>query len=356
MSDWPPDHRREIHDRLDSTNAEAVRRAASDPGPVWILARAQTAARGRRGRAWATGEGDFAATLLMTPEGGPATAALRSFVAALALRQALAELTGRPALFSLKWPNDVLLSGAKLAGILLETAGPPFRLVIGFGVNLAGAPDPRQLEETAMPPTSLAAATGRTVAPEALLDRLAPAFAHWEGRLATEGFAPVRAAWLGHAAGLGGTVTARMPRQTLSGRFETVDASGALVLATAAGRIAIPAAEIHFGDPADPPAPPGDVPPTDPPAPAPDFPPGEPPAPGDPDLPPGPGAPEGPDVPPEEPPVQDPPAPDTPIEHPPVEDPPGPDVPGEIPPQPPTELPPGGPTEIPQQVAHAARR
>jgi BirA family transcriptional regulator, biotin operon repressor / biotin---[acetyl-CoA-carboxylase] ligase len=343
MSDWPDDHRREVHDRLDSTNAEALRRVAGDPGPLWILARAQTAARGRRGRAWMTGEGDFAATLLMTPPGGPATAALRSFAAALALREALAELTGAPGLFSLKWPNDVLLSGAKLAGILLETAGPPLRLAVGFGVNLARAPDPRQLEDIAMTPISLAAATGRTVAPEALLDRLAPAFARWEARLAIEGFAPVRVAWLAHAAGLGGPVTARMPGRTLSGRFETIDATGALVLATAAGPVAVPAAEIHFGDPADPPAPP------------PDGPPGEPPAPGDPDLPPGPGSPEGPDVPTEEPPVQDPTAPDTPIENPPVEDPSGPDVPGEVPPLPPTELPPGGPPEIPQQVAHAAR-
>jgi BirA family transcriptional regulator, biotin operon repressor / biotin---[acetyl-CoA-carboxylase] ligase len=343
MSDWPQGCRREIHDRLDSTNAEALRRAAADAGPLWILARAQTAARGRRGRPWAKGEGDFAATLLMTPPGGPATAALRSFAAALALREALAELTGRPERFSLKWPNDVLLSGAKLAGILLETAGPPLRLAIGFGVNLARAPDPRQLEETAMPPISLAAATGRTHAPEALLDRLAPAFARWEARLATEGFAPVRAEWLAHAAGLGGPVTARMPGRTLAGRFETIDATGALVLATASGPVAVPAAEIHFGDPADPPAPP------------PDGPPGAPPTPGDPDLPPGPGSPEGPDLPPEEPPVQDPPAPDTPPENPPVYDPPAPDVPGEIPPQPPTELPPSGPPEIPQQVSHAAR-
>jgi BirA family transcriptional regulator, biotin operon repressor / biotin---[acetyl-CoA-carboxylase] ligase len=343
MSDWPAGHRREVHDRLDSTNAEALRRATCDAGPLWILARAQTAARGRRGRPWATGQGDFAATLLMSPRGGPGTAALRSFVAALALREALVELTGQPALFSLKWPNDVLLAGAKLAGILLETAGQPLRLAIGFGVNLARAPDPRQLEETAMPPISLAAATGRMHAPEALLNRLAPAFARWEARLAVDGFAPVRAAWLAHAAGLGGPVTARMPGRVLTGRFETIDAGGALVVATPSGPVAVPAAEIHLGDPADPPAPP------------PDGPPGAPPTPGDPDRPPEPGMPEGPDLPPEQPPMQDPPAPDTPPENPPVYDPPGPGAPGEIPPQPPTELPPGGPPEIPQQVSHAAR-
>jgi BirA family transcriptional regulator, biotin operon repressor / biotin---[acetyl-CoA-carboxylase] ligase len=185
MEPWPAGVGREVHATLDSTNAEALRRAATTPGPLWILALEQSAARGRRGRAWTTGRGNFAATLLMTPSGGPREAALRSFVAALALHEVLTGLVGAAGRFSLKWPNDVLVDGGKLAGILLETAGPPLRLAVGFGVNLVEAPVdlPPEAERAA----SLADATGHRLAPEALLDALAPAFARWEARLVAEG-------------------------------------------------------------------------------------------------------------------------------------------------------------------------
>lgn len=251
---WPDGYGRSVHDRLDSTNAEALRRAAAgEVGPAWILARAQSAARGRRGRAWSSPEGAFAASLLMRPGGTPAEAALRSFVAALALHDAFAGATGQAGRFALKWPNDVLLDGRKLAGILLETGGPPegpLALVVGIGVNLAASPEAGALEPGALPPTSLAAA-GEIIGPEAFLDLLAPAFAAWEARLALEGFAPVRAAWLARAARLGAPIVARTPTRRVEGRFETIDPGGALVIATAAGREALPAAEVHFpGDPA----------------------------------------------------------------------------------------------------------
>lgn len=251
---WPDGYGRTILERTDSTNAEALRRAAAgEAGPVWLLARSQTAARGRRGRAWASPEGAFAASLLMRPGGTPGAAALRSFVAALATHDALAAVAGQPGRLALKWPNDVLLDGRKLAGILLETGGAPggpMALVIGIGVNLAAAPDAAALEPGATPPTSLAAA-GVAIAPEPFLDLLAAAFANWEGRLAAEGFAPVRAAWLARAARLGEPIEARLPGRSVSGRFETIDDSGALVIATAAGRETLPAAEVHFpGEPA----------------------------------------------------------------------------------------------------------
>lgn len=250
MAPWPAGTGREVVDALDSTNAEALRRAAQgETGPLWILARRQLAGRGRRGRTWASPPGNFAASLLFAPPGGPAAAAMRSFVAALALRDALASCTGQPARFSMKWPNDVLLDGAKLAGILLETCGVPDRpaLAIGFGVNLAAAPEPETLEPGAMAPVALREASGLAVTPEAFLDLLAPAVAHWEARLCTEGFAPLRDAWLSAAARLGDEVTARLPDRSVTGRFETLDATGAIVLSTASGRVALPAADIHFG-------------------------------------------------------------------------------------------------------------
>jgi BirA family biotin operon repressor/biotin-[acetyl-CoA-carboxylase] ligase len=244
METWPAGVAREFHDELDSTNAEALRRAeAGGGGPLWILARRQTSARGRRGRAWAMAEGNFAATLLVRP--AESALALRSFVAALGLFDAMTAVTGRPELFALKWPNDVLLSGRKLAGILLE-GGAGGSLAIGIGVNLAAAPDPEALERGAVPPVSLREATGLVVGPEDFLDLLAPAVQAWEDRLVGEGFAPLRKAWLARATRLGEEITARLPHRALNGRFETLDDSGALVLATADGRVVLPAADIHF--------------------------------------------------------------------------------------------------------------
>lgn len=245
MSSWPEGVGREVHASLDSTNAEALRRAAAgEAGPLWIMAGEQTAARGRRGRPWASPAGNFGASLLMRP---PGDRALRSFVAALGLYDAMVALTGRPELFALKWPNDVLLSGGKLAGILLEAVNGG-ALVIGVGVNLADAPQVEALEPGAVRPVSLRGATGLSVAPEELLDQLAPAVAAWEDRLVDEGFAPLRTAWLKRATRIGEGITARLADRTLTGRFETIDATGALVLATDSGRVVLPAADITFAD------------------------------------------------------------------------------------------------------------
>ena len=180
--------------------------------------------------------------------------AQRSFVAALGLLDAMVAVTGRPELFALKWPNDVLLGGGKVAGILLETGGPagrPPALVIGIGVNLATAPEADALEPGAVAPASLRGATGIAIGPEDFLDLLAPAVDAWEERLADEGFAPLRAAWLARASRIGEEITARLPDRRLTGRFETIDAAGALVLATDAGRVVLPAAEIHFAGAGD---------------------------------------------------------------------------------------------------------
>ena len=249
MASWPPGVGREIHDRLDSTNAEGLRRAAlGERGPVWILAREQTAGRGRRGRAWASPEGAFAASLMLRPPTAP-EAALRSFTMALALHDAAAAFVPAGRL-SLKWPNDVLLDGRKLAGILLESQTAPdggVALVIGVGVNLALPPDGAALEAGALAPISLAAAAPEAPpTPEAFLDVLAPAFHAWDKRLVAEGFGPVREAWLARAARLGEPIIARLPDREVNGLFETVDPAGALVLATEAGRVTLPAAEVHF--------------------------------------------------------------------------------------------------------------
>lgn len=234
---------------VDSTNAFAASLAPGLTGPAWVIAGEQTAGRGRRGRHWVSPRGNFYGSLVMRPEGAPEQAALRSFAAALALHDACVALTGLPQAFALKWPNDVLLNGGKLAGILLESAGQGGRvahLVIGIGVNLIGAPAVTAVEPGAVPPVSLLGETGLRVTPEALLDHLAPAFARWEAAFQAQGFAPLRAAWLARAARLGERIRARTGTMTREGIFDTIDASGALVLNIDGRREAIPAAEVFF--------------------------------------------------------------------------------------------------------------
>jgi len=233
---------------VDSTNAEAARRAATLINPGWILAGVQTAGRGRRARVWSSPHGNFHATCSFRPDGPAARIALHSFAASLALRDALVALTDLPQAFALKWPNDVLLNGGKLAGILLESAGVGAgvsRLAIGFGVNLIGAPDPAHLDQDALRPVTLLAETGLRLSPETLLDHLAPAFAARAAQL-SDGFARIRADWLTHAARLGQPIRARTATQIRHGTFETIDDSGALILRTASGPLAIPAAEVFF--------------------------------------------------------------------------------------------------------------
>ena len=243
-ANWPEGVDRKVYASLDSTNSEAGRIAPDLARPTWILAQTQTDARGRRGRTWVSPEGNFAASLVMRGQGPMEHWALRSFVAALALAEALDGLTGRPELLALKWPNDVLLQGGKLAGILLETSG--VHLTIGIGVNLVAAPSVAEVEKHAVPPISLLGATGLRVTPEDLLTPLAARFAHHEAALVTYGFAPIRTAWLARAAKLGQPIRAQIGNTTEHGVFRDVDASGNLVLETTNGPRAIPAAEVHF--------------------------------------------------------------------------------------------------------------
>jgi BirA family biotin operon repressor/biotin-[acetyl-CoA-carboxylase] ligase len=246
---WPEGVARHALDTVDSTNAYALSLVPGLTGPAWVIAGEQTAGRGRRGRPWSSPRGNFYGSLVMRPEGRPETAALRSFIAALALYDACAGLTDLPGAFALKWPNDVLLNGGKLAGILLESGGAGGRvshLIIGIGVNLIGAPPVEAVEPGAVTPVSLLAETGLRITPERFLTHLAAAFALWETRFQAEGFAPIRAAWLDRAARRGERIRARTGTTERHGIFETIDDSGALVLNIDGRREAIPAAEVFF--------------------------------------------------------------------------------------------------------------
>lgn len=234
-------------DVVDSTMAEAARIAPDLTAPTWIIARHQTAARGRRGRVWEQPKGNFSATLIYKPLCTPQVAAQRSFMAANALHEALSMYIDRRAL-SLKWPNDVLLHGGKVAGILLETSGSgPFVdwLSVGIGVNLSYAPEN---VENAFPPVSLAGEGGEPVTPEEFLITLVDAYATQENKLEHFGFSRIRADWLKNAARIGENITAIQGTDVIQGVFSTIDQDGNLVLITAKGPRLITAADIYFGD------------------------------------------------------------------------------------------------------------
>ncbi|RYG90653.1 biotin--[acetyl-CoA-carboxylase] ligase [Loktanella sp. IMCC34160] len=243
---WPEGYDRLILDEVDSTMAEAARRVGLLDRPTWIMARRQTAGKGRQGRPWSDPPGNLAATLIFRPEATPAEAARRSFLAANALLESLAIYTDRGGLAQ-KWPNDVLLNGGKVAGILLESSsGGPFVnwLSIGVGVNLRHPP--AAVRNATFRPVSLLDEGGEPVAPEVFLTTLASAYATQERKLSQFGFGRIRADWLRNAARLGEEITARTPREEVTGLFDTVDEDGNLVLITATGPRRIAAADVYF--------------------------------------------------------------------------------------------------------------
>lgn len=237
----------ETYDTLDSTNAEARRRAeGGDAGPVWITAATQTAGRGRRGRNWSTGEGNLAASLLMTTDAPAVEAAQVSFLAALAAADLVETCLG-PGTARLKWPNDVLIHGCKAVGVLVESGGRPDRrlwLAVGVGVNLARHPT-----DVERPATSFAEhMASPPPAPRQALDILAAAFERWRAVWAAEGFAPIASAWTERAYGLGEACEARLGDRTLKGVAERLEPDGALRLRLEDGKVErITAGDVFFG-------------------------------------------------------------------------------------------------------------
>lgn len=234
---------------IDSTNLEGRRLAAGMEVPTWILADSQTGGRGRGGRKWVSPQGNLHATLVMPLEGPVRDAPLRSMIASVALRDALdGFLDGRDRL-RVKWPNDVLLDGGKVAGILLETfgQGDGSRILIGVGVNLLSAPELPERSDRAPRPVSILEATGRLIGPVAFLERLARAYDRREMQFRASGFEPIRNDWLRWAWRLGREATFSMERESVQGIFETVDTDGCAVVLAGGRRQRIAAADMLSG-------------------------------------------------------------------------------------------------------------
>jgi BirA family biotin operon repressor/biotin-[acetyl-CoA-carboxylase] ligase len=237
----------QIFDEIDSTNAEARRRAErGDAGPIYLLARAQSAGRGRRGRVWQGLEGNLFLTYLGATSRPPPEIAMLGFAAGLALAEFCEALVG-PDIVTLKWPNDLMLRGRKAAGLLLETGvmgdGRNW-FAIGLGLNLAAAP------ETDQPTIALTQFLPNAPAPEIAARDLAPRLAAWASVLETEGFATLRRAWMDRAYGLGAPAKVYLGSQILEGAMRGLSPEGALLLSMANGEMrTVAAGDIHFPTP-----------------------------------------------------------------------------------------------------------
>lgn len=223
-------------DSVGSTNDEAIRLAdAGAPEGTVVWAREQSGGRGRRGRNWASPVGNLYSTTILRPACMAQRAAELGFVAALAV----GDLVPANRTVRLKWPNDVLVDGGKVAGILLESAigqdGLVEHVVAGIGVNVTFAPE---LPEMRYP----GAALGGTV--EAALERLTRALAARLAQWRRDGFEAVRAEWLAKAGPLGAEVDVRLGEGLVRGRFAGLDREGALLLDTAEGQRKIVSGEL----------------------------------------------------------------------------------------------------------------
>ena len=253
--------RLEAFDTIGSTNAVALERAkAGDPGGLWVVSKRQDSGRGRRGRVWAAPEGNLAATLLRIVDADLRHAATLGFVAGLSLAEALDAVAPGSGIsigvdggsghavkrFELKWPNDVIVANAKLAGILLESAllsDGRFAISVGIGVNVVAYP-----EDLPYPATSLAA-LGSSADAETLFVALSDAWTRleriWAGG---KGLAEIRQLWLGRAAGLGSDVAVNINGNVVRGVFETIDEECRFVIRDdKGGRVNIAAGDVHFG-------------------------------------------------------------------------------------------------------------
>ncbi|HET8995066.1 MAG TPA: biotin--[acetyl-CoA-carboxylase] ligase [Acetobacteraceae bacterium] len=226
-----------LHERIGSTNDEARRLAleGAASGTV-VCADEQTTGRGRQARHWFSPPGNLYFSLLLRPDVPSARLPELAFVSALAVADTADALLPPSIRASLKWPNDVLVKGAKVAGILLEQVGDA--LVVGVGLNILHAP-----ERASYQVTTIAACGGLATVDGAraiLLDRMARQLQTWE----EDGFAPIRAAWLVRAHPVGAALRVTLEGRSLSGHFAGLDQDGALLLDMPEGRRRVVAGDV----------------------------------------------------------------------------------------------------------------
>ncbi|MGH7003084.1 MAG: biotin--[acetyl-CoA-carboxylase] ligase [Alphaproteobacteria bacterium] len=232
--DLPRGFRRIAFESVGSTNDEAKRFAAAGASDGLIVtAGEQRAGRGRLGRDWSSPPGNLYASFVTRPDIPLRRAAEIAFVAAVAVHDTAHALAPSHDA-RCKWPNDLLVDGRKICGILAEaTARPNGKtdfIVVGFGINVAHHP-----AESRWPATSFAA-LGLNASPDDVLAGLAAAFAHWRQAWETKGFEPIRAAWSQRSFEIGRTMSLNLGKGEIEGGFAGIDGNGGLLLDLAGGR------------------------------------------------------------------------------------------------------------------------
>lgn len=225
-----------------------MRRAqAGDRGPLWVVAARQSDGRGRQGRVWTSPPGNLYASLLLVDPVAPARAPQLGFVAGVALAEAVAACAEPASPVLIKWPNDLVHDGAKLAGILVEGGrchDGRFACVLGFGVNRLSHP-----EGLPYPATDLFSIARSRPGLDTLMETLSARFADALDRFDRgRGFSVIRDDWLGHALPAGTPITVSTPSVRADGVFETIDAGGRLVLTTGSGTVTIDAGDVFLMD------------------------------------------------------------------------------------------------------------
>lgn len=243
----PETFRHTALDDVDSTNTACFAEARSgDPGRLWITARRQLGGRGRRGRAWVSEPGNLYASLLLIDPAPPTALASLPLVVALALHRAIsAEMPFAGDRIRIKWPNDILVDGRKVSGILIEAetlSDGRHAVVIGCGVNIAHKPD-----NPLYPATSLSEA-GASTSPDALFARLMLELAHaldvWQ---AGAGIDEIVARWSEQVHGVGQPITVNLPDRSLSGIFAGIEKDGLLALRLDSGEtLRIASGDVFF--------------------------------------------------------------------------------------------------------------
>lgn len=238
-----------IHlDAVGSTNAEAFERARQGASSgLWVVARRQTAGRGRRGRVWTSEPGNLYSSLMLRNPAEEARLGELPLVVALAVHDAVASALPPFARgdLAIKWPNDILYSGAKLCGILIEAIATPEGrvVVVGIGVNCIHHPDVALYSATDL------AEVGYPTEPEAMFTLLAEAMARRLTEWQAGRFAPLREAWLSRARGIGEAITVRLPTREVTGTFSGLDDEGRLLLRHDGGLESISAGDVFFNTP-----------------------------------------------------------------------------------------------------------
>lgn len=246
----PAGYRLRQFEELGSTNSFALEAGRNgEPGGFWIVAKRQTGGRGSRGRKWIGLDGNLFCSLLLVDPAETGRHPELTFVAALAVRDTVLEMAAEGGLapeITLKWPNDVLLNGAKVSGILLEShrCGDRQCVIVGIGINCAAHP-----QDMPWPAVDLRSA-GLAVTPNAVFEKLADLFdrrlSEWDGG---RNFTSIRKGWLEAAMGRGERIVVKLPNARYEGIFENIDLHGRLLLRTAGGQIlTLSAAEIFFSE------------------------------------------------------------------------------------------------------------